>query len=226
MWRRRWRHEGVDVDGAVGGAGGDAQPRGLAVKSRRWEVYIIAAVVALVVIVAWYFVLLSPVRDKISTLETQMTQRAASEGHRAADPASSGAVQEDGSAVESGPRAAQQDVAAEHGHPVADRGADGHDEGLGHGLLGITPSDPVQGAPFSVQPLNLVVTGRYFDLEDFLYRLEDYVEYRNESYLVTGRLLQVAALEVAEGPDGLPQLTVTITIDAYLWSGTGAGGGL
>ena len=44
-------------------------------KSRRWEIHIIAAVVALVVIVAWYFVLLNPVRSKISTLETQISQR-------------------------------------------------------------------------------------------------------------------------------------------------------
>jgi hypothetical protein len=91
-------------------------------------------------------------------------------------------------------------------------------------FVSITPSEPAQGTPFSVQPLNLVVRGRFFVLEDFLYRLEDYVAYRNESFLVTGRLLQVAGLEVVEGPDGLPQIEVTITIDAYLWSGTGAGG--
>ena len=96
----------------------------------------------------------------------------------------------------------------------------------GMAFVGITPSDPVQGAPFSVQPLTVQLEGRYFDLEDFLYRLEDYVQYRNENYLVTGRLLQVGALEIDRAFDRhRRQITVTITIDAYLWSGTGAGGG-
>jgi Tfp pilus assembly protein PilO len=195
------------------------------VKSRRWEIYIIAAVVALVVIVGWYFVLLSPVRAKISTLETQVSseqlQKESAELtlHRLAQYKKT-APQSRADLVRLSKMLPQN-----MGIPSLIVELTATTKASGMDFVSITPSDPVQGAPFSVQPLSLVVTGRYFDLEDFLYRLEDFVEYRNESYLVTGRLLQVAALQVAEGPDGLPQLSVTITIDAYLWSGTGAGGG-
>ena len=68
----------------------------------------------------------------------------------------------------------------------------------------------------------LQVTGRYFDVEDFLYRLEEYVAFRNASFRVTGRLLQVTHAR----PDGFrrlrpradsPPLAVTIGLNAYLW---------
>ena len=49
------------------------------------------------------------------------------------------------------------------------------------------------GTPFGLQSVSLQVTGRFFDVEDFLYRLESYVAFRNASFRVTGRLLQVTS---------------------------------
>lgn len=195
-------------------------------KSRRWEVHIIAAVVALVVIVGWYFVLLSPVRDKISTLETQITSAQLQKDtaqltlHRL-EQYKKTAPQSRADLVRLSKMLPQNtDIPSLIVELTAATKASGMD------FVSITPSDAVQGAPFSVQPLSLRLQGRYFDLEDFLYRLEDYVEYRNESYLVTGRLLQVASLEIIQIAEDSPEISVTLTIDAYLWSGTGAGGGL
>ena len=51
-------------------------------------------------------------------------------------------------------------------------------------------------------PHPVVVSGRYFDVEDFLYRLEEYVAFRNASFRVTGRLLQVTQLHVQGGTSG------------------------
>ncbi len=40
--------------------------------------------------------------------------------------------------------------------------------------------------------------GGYFDVEDFLYRLENYVDYRNGQFLVTGRMFSVVSLALTQ----------------------------
>jgi hypothetical protein len=74
--------------------------------------------------------------------------------------------------------------------------------------------------------VSLAVTGRFFDVEDFLYRLESYVAFRNASFRVTGRLLAVTTLGITGGAvttDGsAPPLTVTVGLTAYLWAGSGS----
>ena len=195
-------------------------------KWRRWEVHIIAAVVAVVVIVAWYFVLLSPVRTKIGTLQRQVNseqiqKQSAELTLQRLEQYKKTAPQSRADLVRLSKMLPQDtEIPSLIVELTATTRASGMD------FVGITPSAPVPGTPFSVQPLSLSVTGGYFDLEDFLYRLENYVEYRNDDFLVTGRLLQVTGLQIGAGPAGLPQLSVGITIDAYLWTGTGAGGGL
>jgi preprotein translocase subunit YajC len=42
-------------------------------RARGREIYIIAAVVAVVLIVAWYFLLFSPMRQKMSDIDDQIT---------------------------------------------------------------------------------------------------------------------------------------------------------
>ena len=52
--------------------------------------------------------------------------------------------------------------------------------------------------PFSVEPIQLEFDGGYFDVEDFLYRLENYVDYRNGQFLVTGRMFSVVSLALTK----------------------------
>ena len=85
------------------------------------------------------------------------------------------------------------------------------------------------GTPFGLQSVSLQVTGRFFDIEDFLYRMETYVAFRNASFRVTGRLLEVTTLGLTggavptSGSSSVP-LTVSITLNAYLWASSAAGG--
>jgi len=88
------------------------------------------------------------------------------------------------------------------------------------------------GSPFGIQTVKLIVSGRFFDIEDFLYRLEGYVAFRNASFRVTGKLLQVTFLDLlgnaSTTPGTVAPLTVSITMNAYLWGGsasTAAAGG-
>jgi hypothetical protein len=53
--------------------------------------------------------------------------------------------------------------------------------------------------------------------------LEEYVAFRNASFRVTGRLLQVTTLSLTASTGstsgGSPQLAVTVGLNAYLWGG-------
>jgi len=83
------------------------------------------------------------------------------------------------------------------------------------------------GTPFGIQTVTLAVTGRFFDVEDFLYRLESYVRFQNTTFSVTGRLLQVTNVSLSGGATtdtttGTAPLTVSATLNAYLWGAAAA----
>ena len=61
-------------------------------------------------------------------------------------------------------------------------------------LVSITRGTTAQGSPFGIQQVTLTVSGRYFDVEDFLYRVESYVAFRNAEFRAEGRLLAVGQL--------------------------------
>ena len=88
-------------------------------------------------------------------------------------------------------------------------------------LIGITPALPQAGTPFGVQSFTLKLDGSFFNLEDYLYRLEQYVQFRNDDFIVSGRLLQLVniQLERVDSGSALQNGTVTImlTLNAYIW---------
>jgi len=197
--------------------------------ARGKEVYIITAVVAVVLIVAWYFLLFSPARTKISDLdgEIQSSQTALS------------TAQQEVARLESYKKTAPQSRAEivrlgkmlpmSEGIPSMIVELTKTTDVSGVELNSITRGTTQLGAPFGVQTVTLSVTGRFFDVEDFLYRLEGYVAFRNASFRVTGRLLQVTALGLVGGAatttGGTAPLTVTITLNAYLWGGSASAAG-
>ena len=198
---------------------------GGAMRARGREIYIITAVVAVVLIVAWYFLLFSPKQRELSDLEQQV---------ESAQSALSVAQQEVVK-LESYKKTAPQSRAEivrlgkmlpeSEGIPGLIIELTKTAEASGVAVTGITRGTTTDGSPFGIQTLTLQVNGRYFDVEDFLYRLEEYVAFRNASFRVTGRLLQVTQLTLQSGASstttsGSPPLAVTIGLNAYLWGGT------
>jgi Tfp pilus assembly protein PilO len=194
------------------------------------EIYIITALVAAVLIVAWYFLLFSPTQQKLSDLDQQV---------QSAQSALDVAVQEV-ARLESYKKTAPQSRAeivrlgkmlpASEGMPGLIIELTKTAEQSGVGLVSITRGVTSPGTPFGIQTVTLQVTGRFFDVEDFLYRIEQYVAFRNAGFRVTGRLLQVTQLTVTGATttattSGSPPLTVTIALNAYLWGGAAAAGG-
>ena len=191
--------------------------------ARGKEIYIITAVVAVVLIVAWYFLLFSPTRTEISDLDGQIQTA----------QTSLTTAQQEVVRLESYKKTAPQSRAEvvrlskmlpmSEGIPSMIIELTKTTDVSGVELSSITRGTTMPGSPFGVQTVNLSVTGRFFDVEDFLYRLESYVAFRNASFRVTGRLLQVTALTLTGGAaaptGGTAPLTVTITLNAYLWGG-------
>lgn len=192
--------------------------------ARGKEIYIITAVIAVVLIVAWYFLLFNPTRQELNDLGQQVDS---------AQSALDGAKQEV-ARLESYKKTAPQSRAeivrlgkmlpASEGVPGLIIELTKTSEASGVTVTGITRGTTSPGSPFGIQTVTLQVSGRYFDVEDFLYRIEEYVAFRNASFRVTGRLLQVTQMDLQTGatPEsngGSPELAVTLGLNAYLWGG-------
>jgi Tfp pilus assembly protein PilO len=196
-------------------------------RARGREIYIIAGVVAVVLIVAWYFLLFSPKQSEKSDLEAQIdTQRTTLSTARQE-------VERLESYKKTAPQSRAEIVRLGKALPQTEgipsliieltRTADAS----GVDLTSITRGTTTPGTPYGVQSVSIQVVGRFFDVEDFVYRLENYVAFRNENFRATGRLLEIANLAMqggaATGTDGsVPPVTVTIVLNAYLWALPGA----
>ncbi len=168
-------------------------------RARGREVYIIAAVVAVVLIVAWYFLLLSPTRAKVADLDTQIAsaqtalansqnQVARLETYKKTAPQSRAEIVRLGKMLPE-----SEGIPSMIIELTKTAGASGVD------LVGITRGTTAQGSPFGTQQVTLTVSGRYFDVEDFLYRVESYVAFQNSEFRAEGRLLAVGQLTVTGG---------------------------
>lgn len=195
-------------------------------RARGREIYIITAVVAVVLIVAWYFLLFNPTRQELSDLDQQVES-----AQSALNVAEQEVVRLE-SYKKTAPQSRAEIVRLGKMLPVSEAvpgliiELTNTAEASGVTVTGITRGTTATGDPFGIQTVTLAVSGRYFDVEDFLYRIEEYVAFRNASFRVTGRLLQVTQLSLAVGTSttttttsGSPPLTVTIGINAYLWGG-------
>jgi Tfp pilus assembly protein PilO len=199
--------------------------------ARGKEVYIIAGVIAVVLIVAWYFLLFSPTRQKLSDLDDQI----------AADKTALATAQQELARLQSYQKTAPQaevDIVRLSKMLPEDEGIPSMIVELtktatasGVTLSSITRGTTTAGTPFGIQTVTLAVSGRFFDVEDFLYRVESYVRFQNTTFSVTGRLFQVANVTLTGGTatttttgttTEVPPLTVSVTLNAYLWGGSAA----
>lgn len=194
--------------------------------ARGREIYIITAVVVVVLILAWYFLLFSPAQRKMSDLDSQIQS-----AQNSLNVANQEVVK-----LESYKKTAPQSRAeivrlgkmlpTSEGIPGLIIELSKTANASGVSVTSIAKGTTTPGTPFGIQTLTIQVSGRYFDVEDFLYRLEEYVAFRNSTFRVTGRLLQVTQLTMGSGSStettsGSQPLAVTIGLNAYLWGGTG-----
>lgn len=186
---------------------------------RSREVYIITAVIVAVVAAAWFFLFFKPLLHNLNSTSAQINQDQRGLTAAKADVVRLEGFRKTAPQTESDLLRLNKMMPSESGIPSVIIEITQTAQQSGLDFVSIQPGGVASGTPFGVETINLSFTGRYYDLEDFLFRLESYVEYLNGTFTVTGRLLQVTQIELASGPaPGFPNLAITLTVDAYLWT--------
>ena len=84
----------------------------------------------------------------------------------------------------------------------------------------IIPGPTVAAGTFRAQPIELVFTGNFYSLSDFLYRLRNLVSVQQGELLANGRLFSVDKLQFVEADTKFPNIRTLLTVSALLY-GTG-----
>jgi hypothetical protein len=85
-------------------------------------------------------------------------------------------------------------------------------------LDGITAQPLAPLAGYSAVPLDVKVTGKYLGIKRFLHLLEAQADANGDRLHARGRLFAIDSLDFAAGEDGLPQLTATVHVNAFVFS--------
>ena len=81
----------------------------------------------------------------------------------------------------------------------------------------IQPGEVQDTTAYQVIPITLIFQGSFYDLSDFLYRLQSLVLVENHELIARGRLYTVDDVSFAEGENGFPKIAATLQIDAYVF---------
>ncbi len=86
----------------------------------------------------------------------------------------------------------------------------------GVGFTSIAPGPQATGTGVNVQPITVVVDGRFSSLSRFLREVKSLVRLREGRLNSKGRLFAVDHIKLAESEKGFPNVTATLTIDAFV----------
>jgi hypothetical protein len=85
----------------------------------------------------------------------------------------------------------------------------------------IIPGTTVAAGTFRAQPIELVFTGNFYSLSDFLYRLRNLVSVQQGELLANGRLFSVDKLQFVEADSKFPNIRALLTVSALLYGTSG-----
>jgi hypothetical protein len=80
----------------------------------------------------------------------------------------------------------------------------------------LPPGAAVGAAGFPTMPFTFTFTGDFFDMSNFVGRLERFLVVRNRRMLVSGRFMTIDGIAFSEAPDGFPRIQANVTATAYL----------
>lgn len=82
---------------------------------------------------------------------------------------------------------------------------------------GIQPGEVIDAAEYQVLPFQLTFQGTFYDLSDFLRRLQSTVLVENNELIAKGRLFTVDQVTFDEGDEGFPSIQASVHIYAYVY---------
>jgi len=189
------------------------------------ELYIIVGVVAVVIVVLWYFFLFAPQRKQVSDLDAQYQQQETVLAATQQKIVQYEAYKKTAPQAESDLIKLHKVMPAEDAIPSFIVSLTQTAKASGLMLTNLAPQEVATGVPFAVQPIQVIVDGNYFDVEDFLYRVENDVEVRNQQFVVTGRLFAVVGVSFQQSQvnkAGYPDVAATLTVNGYQWTPSGS----
>jgi hypothetical protein len=81
----------------------------------------------------------------------------------------------------------------------------------------IAPQSSVPISGYQAVPIRLTFQGNFYNLVDFLFRLRNLVDVEHGQLNATGRLFAIDTLSFAEAQGGFPQISATLTVDAFVY---------
>lgn len=192
---------------------------------KKRDIGILIGLGVVVILVAWYFLIIVPKKDETdSKLAEYQTANAEYEQNRAKvqriDEERTAAKQAAGDLLKLNKLIPMDSQVPSM---IVELQATANDAGLK--FLKIVPATPVAGADGgTIVPIEINVQGEYYDIHDFLYRVENYARMEGNDINVTGRLINVIALDLTQPDSGdFPQVLVKIGANAYMTSPPPAG---
>lgn len=195
---------------------------------KRRDIYILIGLGVVVIIVAWYFLIISPKREELAEVKEK---RDAEQRKFETDSARVQRLPEERSAA----LQATEDllkinklVPVDEQIPSLIIELNKSADQAGIDFAKITPSTEVLVAGQTVVPLEMKFEGRFFDVNDFLYRVENYARIEGSDVNVSGRFVSVVDILLQEGEfQEWPNVTATLGVNTYMTSpppeGTTAG---
>jgi Tfp pilus assembly protein PilO len=89
-------------------------------------------------------------------------------------------------------------------------------------LDSVTPQSATAKSGYSAVPIGVVVTGRYFSVQQFLRELRAQAGVVGSHVHASGRLFSVDSVSLAAGAAKLPQLAATIQLNVFTYNGSAA----
>jgi Tfp pilus assembly protein PilO len=183
---------------------------------RKRDIGILAGIGLVALIAAWYFLLISPKRSEIAEVEEEVTVERDTYDRNTARLKKLDQERE----------AAQESLAellklnklipGDNQIPslIVELQKSANQAGID--FVKIEPDLAVRVGESTVVPIQMKFEGRFFDVNDFLYRVENYARLEGNNVNVSGRLVSVVGIKLEEGEFlEWPNVTVTLDINTY-----------
>jgi Tfp pilus assembly protein PilO len=188
--------------------------------SSKIRMLLIALAVVVIAVLAWFF-LLDPLRGDIAAVDAQIEQEQARLSEAQIKLAQAEATREEGRRNQARLLELAKMMPTSEEVPSLLLQIQDLADQSGIEFVAITPGDPQESesADYRVLPLDLEFNGTFFDVSDFIYRVEQMAS-------GPGRLLAIKDLQLDLGsgelsPGVSPGLNVSITMYAFLAGGEG-----
>lgn len=187
---------------------------------KKRDIAILAGLGVVVLIVAWWFLVISPKRDEAASLDSQyQTEKQKYDTNYARvqkiDDERTAAKQAAGDLLK-----LNKLIPVDSQVPslIVELQASANDAGIK--FMKIVPETPIAGKQgATVVPITLEFQGQYYDVNDFLYRVENYARMEGNDISVSGRLINVVTLDLGQPQLGdFPDVLVKMGANAYMTS--------